>query len=114
MRAKLLPKYPDIKLEIIVEYGLIDIAAERYLRTFVSTRRMLVPPDDVQVPLEYDRIEAVKCIRIMKGVLFYPLFRARELCFDDLFTFRSSVIESGVTIWCSFCSSESEIVKSLS
>jgi DNA-binding transcriptional LysR family regulator len=28
--AKLLPKYPDIKVEIIVEQGLIDIVAERY------------------------------------------------------------------------------------
>ncbi|MBA4099579.1 MAG: LysR family transcriptional regulator [Rhodospirillum sp.] len=28
--AKLLPKYPDIKVEIIVEYGLTDIVAERY------------------------------------------------------------------------------------
>lgn len=28
--AKLLPKYPDIKVEIIVDYGLTDIVAERY------------------------------------------------------------------------------------
>jgi DNA-binding transcriptional LysR family regulator len=28
--VKLLPKYPDIKVEIIIEYGLTDIAAERY------------------------------------------------------------------------------------
>ena len=28
--AKLLPKYPDIKVEIIIDYGLTDIAAERY------------------------------------------------------------------------------------
>jgi DNA-binding transcriptional LysR family regulator len=28
--AKLLPNYPDIKVEIIVDYGLTDIVAERY------------------------------------------------------------------------------------
>src|SRR5436309_2369631 len=28
--AKLLPQYPDIKVEIIVDYGLTDIAAQRY------------------------------------------------------------------------------------
>ncbi len=28
--AKLLPEYPDIKLEIIIDYGLTDIVAERY------------------------------------------------------------------------------------
>ncbi len=28
--AKLLPHYPDIKVEIIVDYGLTDIVAERY------------------------------------------------------------------------------------
>jgi len=28
--AKLLPRYPDIKVEIIVDYGLTDIVAERY------------------------------------------------------------------------------------
>ena len=28
--AKLLPKYPDIKIELIVDYGLTDIVAERY------------------------------------------------------------------------------------
>ena len=28
--AKVLPKYPDIKVEIIIEQGLIDIVAERY------------------------------------------------------------------------------------
>jgi DNA-binding transcriptional LysR family regulator len=28
--ARLLPHYPDIKIEIIVDYGLIDIVAERY------------------------------------------------------------------------------------
>ena len=28
--AKLLPEYPDIKVEIIVDYGLTDIVAERY------------------------------------------------------------------------------------
>jgi DNA-binding transcriptional LysR family regulator len=28
--VKLLPQYPDIKLEIIVDYGLTDIVAERY------------------------------------------------------------------------------------
>jgi DNA-binding transcriptional LysR family regulator len=28
--AKLLPGYPDIKVEIIVDYGLTDIVAERY------------------------------------------------------------------------------------
>lgn len=28
--AKLLPDYPDIKIEIIIDYGLTDIAAERY------------------------------------------------------------------------------------
>jgi DNA-binding transcriptional LysR family regulator len=28
--AKLLPKYPDIKVEIIVDYGLTDIVAQRY------------------------------------------------------------------------------------
>jgi DNA-binding transcriptional LysR family regulator len=28
--AKLLPEYPDIKVEIVVDYGLTDIVAERY------------------------------------------------------------------------------------
>jgi DNA-binding transcriptional LysR family regulator len=28
--AKFLPKYPDIKVEIIIDYGLTDIVAERY------------------------------------------------------------------------------------
>lgn len=28
--AKLLPAYPDIKVEIIIDYGLIDIVAQRY------------------------------------------------------------------------------------
>jgi DNA-binding transcriptional LysR family regulator len=28
--AKLLPEYPDIKVEVIVDYGLTDIVAERY------------------------------------------------------------------------------------
>lgn len=28
--AKLLPKYPDIKIEIIIDYGLTDIVAQRY------------------------------------------------------------------------------------
>src|SRR5215471_7842297 len=28
--AKLLPGYPDIKVEIIIDYGLTDIVAERY------------------------------------------------------------------------------------
>jgi DNA-binding transcriptional LysR family regulator len=28
--AKLLPDYPDVKVEIIVDYGLTDIVAERY------------------------------------------------------------------------------------
>ncbi len=28
--AKLLPKYPDIKIEIVIDNGLIDIVAERY------------------------------------------------------------------------------------
>jgi|SRR5918994_3876247 DNA-binding transcriptional LysR family regulator len=28
--AKLLPKYPDIKVEFVVDYGLTDIVAERY------------------------------------------------------------------------------------
>ena len=28
--AKLLPRYPDIKVEIIIEYGLTDIVSERY------------------------------------------------------------------------------------
>ncbi len=28
--AKLLPQYPDIKVEIIIDYGLIDIVAERF------------------------------------------------------------------------------------
>ena len=28
--ARLLPDYPDIKVEIIVDYGLTDIVAERY------------------------------------------------------------------------------------
>ena len=28
--AKLLPDYPDIKVEVIVDYGLTDIVAERY------------------------------------------------------------------------------------
>jgi DNA-binding transcriptional LysR family regulator len=28
--AKLLPRYPDIKVEIITDYGLTDIVAERY------------------------------------------------------------------------------------
>jgi DNA-binding transcriptional LysR family regulator len=28
--AKLLPEYPDIKVEIIIDYGLTDIVAERY------------------------------------------------------------------------------------
>lgn len=28
--AKLLPEYPDINVEIIIDYGLIDIVAERY------------------------------------------------------------------------------------
>lgn len=28
--AKLLPRYPDIKAELVVDYGLIDIVAERY------------------------------------------------------------------------------------
>jgi DNA-binding transcriptional LysR family regulator len=28
--AKFLPKYPDIKVEVIVDYGLTDIVAERY------------------------------------------------------------------------------------
>ena len=30
--ARLLPDYPDIKVEIIVDYGLTDIVAERYRR----------------------------------------------------------------------------------
>jgi DNA-binding transcriptional LysR family regulator len=28
--AKLLPRYPDIKIELVVDYGLTDIVAERY------------------------------------------------------------------------------------
>jgi DNA-binding transcriptional LysR family regulator len=28
--ARLLPNYPDIKIEIIIDYGLTDIVAERY------------------------------------------------------------------------------------
>jgi DNA-binding transcriptional LysR family regulator len=28
--AKFLPRYPDIKVEIVIDYGLTDIAAERY------------------------------------------------------------------------------------
>jgi DNA-binding transcriptional LysR family regulator len=28
--SKLLPRYPDIKVELIVDYGLTDIVAERY------------------------------------------------------------------------------------
>jgi DNA-binding transcriptional LysR family regulator len=28
--AKFLPKYPEVKVEIVVDYGLIDIVAERY------------------------------------------------------------------------------------
>ena len=28
--AKLLPDYPDIQVEIIIDYGLTDIVAERY------------------------------------------------------------------------------------
>ena len=28
--AKLLPDYPDIKVEIVIDYGLTDIVAERY------------------------------------------------------------------------------------
>src|SRR3954453_8411478 len=28
--AKLLPKYPDIKVEIIIDYGLTDVVAQRY------------------------------------------------------------------------------------
>lgn len=28
--AKLLPRYPDIKAELVVDYGLVDIVAERY------------------------------------------------------------------------------------
>ena len=28
--ARLLPDYPDIKVEVIVDYGLTDIVAERY------------------------------------------------------------------------------------
>src|SRR5215204_971911 len=28
--AKLLPRYPDVKVEIILDYGLIDIVAQRY------------------------------------------------------------------------------------
>src|SRR5262245_43421517 len=28
--ARFLPKYPDIKVEIIVDYGLVDIVAQRY------------------------------------------------------------------------------------
>src|SRR6266567_3047586 len=28
--AKLLPRYPDIKVELVVDYGLTDIVAERY------------------------------------------------------------------------------------
>jgi DNA-binding transcriptional LysR family regulator len=28
--AKLLPKYPDIKVEIVIDYGLTDIVAQRY------------------------------------------------------------------------------------
>jgi DNA-binding transcriptional LysR family regulator len=28
--AKLLPKYPDIKLEVVVDYGMTDIVTERY------------------------------------------------------------------------------------
>jgi DNA-binding transcriptional LysR family regulator len=30
MLAKLLPDYPDIKVEIVIDYGLTDIVAERY------------------------------------------------------------------------------------
>ena len=30
--AKLLPKYPDIKVEIVIDYGLTDIVAQRYRR----------------------------------------------------------------------------------
>jgi len=28
--AKLLPRYPDIKVELAIDYGLTDIVAERY------------------------------------------------------------------------------------
>jgi DNA-binding transcriptional LysR family regulator len=28
--AKLLPRYPDVKVELAIDYGLIDIVAERY------------------------------------------------------------------------------------
>ena len=28
--AKFLPNYPDIKVQIVIDYGLADIAAERY------------------------------------------------------------------------------------
>ena len=28
--AKFLPSYPDIKVEIVIDYGLTDIVAERY------------------------------------------------------------------------------------
>lgn len=28
--AKLLPKYPDVRVEVIIDYGLVDIVAERY------------------------------------------------------------------------------------
>ncbi len=33
--ARLLPEYPDIKVEVIIDYGLTDIVAERYDAEFV-------------------------------------------------------------------------------
>ena len=37
--ARLLPDYPDIKVEIIIDYGLTDIVAERYDAASASANR---------------------------------------------------------------------------
>jgi hypothetical protein len=38
--ARLLPNYPDIKVEIIVDYGLTDIVAERHREFFVQSSKI--------------------------------------------------------------------------
>ena len=37
--ARLLPQYPDIKVEIVVDYGLTNIVAERYDAGVVSASK---------------------------------------------------------------------------
>jgi DNA-binding transcriptional LysR family regulator len=83
--AKLLPDYPDIKVEIITDYGLTDIVTERFdagVRSGEQSRRQPTPAFSLLVRRYAIAPEASACrlSKVWKGACRVTRARESKVC----------------------------------